>query len=279
MPVTVPTYFASRLVRLLPRRRISHLVGQVCDAPLPPAVSRAVVRIYGRAYSVDMTHVAPIDGPYDSFDAFFTRAIVPESRPISQVEGDVASPSDGVLQSIGRVERGCRIQVKGRGYDVARLIGDEHDARSYVGGQFAVIYLSPRDYHRVHAPAAGTTSVVRSLPGDLFPVNRIGEYCSRSLLVTNQRVAVVIDTEDLGRITVVLVGAMVVGRVTVAMLPDRDVPPGVHTIEPPYRLARGQEVGAFHLGSTAVVLAGPGAPAWQREPGLIRVGESLVRFG
>jgi phosphatidylserine decarboxylase len=266
-------------VRLLPRRRISHIVGQVCDASLPPSISRAVVKLYGRAYRVDMKDVVPIDGSYDSFDAYFTRELVPESRPISQTEGDVVSPADGVLQSIGRVERGCRLLVKGRGYDVARLVGDEDDARGYVGGQFAVVYLSPRDYHRLHAPVAGTVGVVRSMSGDLFPVNRIGECCSRSLLVTNQRVAVVIETEDLGRVTVVLVGAMIVGRITVAMILGRDVPSGAHRVDPPYPLARGQELGAFHLGSTAVVLVGPDAPAWHREPGLIRVGESLVRCG
>jgi phosphatidylserine decarboxylase len=226
-----------------------------------------------------MTDVEPRSGPYVSFDEYFTRGLVPGSRPVSEATGDVVSPADGVLQSMGRVEEGCRIVVKGRPYDVARLVGDEQDALSFRGGQFAVVYLSPRDYHRVHAPVSGEVRVVKGVDGDLFPVNSLGERCSRALLVENKRVAVAIDTPDLGRVIVVLVGAMVVGRITVTMLPHRNVPAGIHPIEPRVEVQRGDELGAFHLGSTAVVLAGPKAPAWQRRTGLIRVGESLMRFG
>lgn len=279
MPVPVPRYLASRIVRLLPRKAISRLVGQACDVPLPPAVSRAVVGTYGRLYRVDMSDVEPQTTPYDSFDEFFTRRLAPGKRPVCDEPGQVVSPADGMLQSLGRIEPGCRIVVKGRCYDVARLIGDEDEARALAGGQFAVVYLSPRDYHRLHAPVAGTVRSVRGLAGDLFPVNALGDRCTRALLVENKRAVLPIDTPDMGRVVLVLVGAMVVGRITVTMLPDRDVPEGVHELAAPVEVARGDEVGAFHLGSTAVVLVGPGARPWQRSTGLVRVGESLVRFG
>ncbi len=279
MPAPVPRYVASRIIRALPRKKISHFLGQLCDVRLPPRVSRAVVGAYGWVYRVDMTDVELRSGAYESFDEFFTRGLVPGSRPVSEAVGDVVSPADGVLQSIGRVEEGCRIVVKGRGYDVARLVGDEEDALSLRGGQFAVVYLSPRDYHRVHAPASGVVRVVKGIDGDLFPVNSLGERCSRALLVENKRVAVAIDTPDIGRVVVVLVGAMVVGRITVTMLSHRNVPAGIHPVDPQVEVQRGDELGAFHLGSTAVVLVGPKAPAWQRSAGLIRVGESLMRFG
>jgi len=242
-------------------------------------VSRAMVRTYRVAYDVDMSDVVSREAAYDSFDEFFTRGLVPGSRPVTDLPWDVASPADGELQAIGPVEPGCRIVVKGRPYDVSRLVADEQDARAMCGGQFAVVYLSPRDYHRVHAPVGGLVREVRGVDGDLYPVNALGERCSRSLLVENHRAVVAIDNPDLGRVLLVLVGAMVVGRITVTVLPHRDIPAGVHRVAPPQRIECGQEAGAFHLGSTAVVLVGPGAPTWHRRCGLIRVGESLVRVG
>jgi phosphatidylserine decarboxylase len=173
------------------------------------------------------------------------------------------------------VEQGCRIVVKGKAYDVARLVGDEKEAKKYTGGQFAVVYLSPSDYHRVHAPIGGHVPWVRGIGGDLFPVNRIGERAARSLLVENERVVVPIDTTNQGRMLVILVGAMIVGRISVAMLDTPDVPPGIHDFSPPYPLDRGSELGVFHLGSTVVLLSGPDAPTWKKTPGPIRVGASL----
>ncbi|HNS99646.1 MAG TPA: archaetidylserine decarboxylase [Polyangiaceae bacterium] len=279
MPVSVPRFLASRIVRRLPRQQISRLMGQVCDRPLSPRVSRSIVGLYRRIYDVDMSDVLPRATPYESFDTFFTRALIPGRRPISDGPGQVVSPADGMLQSMGRIEAGCRIVVKGRPYDVARLIGDETEALSLLGGQYAVVYLSPRDYHRLHAPATGKVSLIRGICGDLFPVNALGDHCTRALLVENKRVVLRIETPDMGWIVLVLVGAFIVGRISVAMLSYRDVPEGIHVLSPPVDITRGDEVGAFHLGSTAVVLADPQAPCWQRPLGLIRVGESLVRFG
>ena len=278
MPVTVPSYLASRIVRRLPRKTIGQLVGRVCDARLPPAVCRAVIDLFCRVYDIDLSEVEPQTRPYESIDAFFTRRLAQGSRPVSRVPGDVVSPADGVLQSIGRIDPGCRIVVKKKSYDVARLVGDECLARAMVGGQFAVVYLSPRDYHRVHAPVSGTVSTVRGIAGELYPVNGVGEVCSRALLVGNKRVVIDIDTQTIGHVVVVLVGAMVVGRISVGSLPFMDVPDGVHALEPPFVLEPGDEIGAFHLGSTAVVLVGSEACSWCRPVGPIRVGESLVRL-
>src|SRR5262249_59628237 len=112
---------------------------------------------------------------------------------------------------------------------------------------------------RVHAPAAGKVTLVRSLPGNLYPVNAIGERHIPSLFSTNRRVAIVIDTPNRGRVTVVMVGAMIVGRITVSAVPGHDVPLGTHVIDPPQLVARGDEIGVFHLGSTAVIFAEKGA--------------------
>jgi phosphatidylserine decarboxylase len=212
-------------------------------------------------------------GSYPSFDAFFTRSLKKGMRRISP--DPAVSPADGKLSCLGRIDTGARIHVKGQLYEVGELIGDDADARRYSGGQFAVVYLAPGDYHRVHAPVDGSVTLLRGIPGDLFPVNSIGERYVPRLFVRNNRVAIIIDTPALGRVTVVMVGATIVGRISVTAMPGPAVPPGVHGIQPPYVVARGDEIGMFHLGSTAVVLLEPGLTL-ARAAGAVRLGQSLV---
>ena len=283
--MTVATYAAAQLLRVLPRERITRAVGRLCDAPLRPAVANAVVGLYVRAYRVDLDDSVPPDGAFDSFDAFFTRQLRDGARPVCADADAIVSPADGRLEDLGPVRSGGALQIKGRDYSVADLVGDPAEVARYEGGQFAIVYLSPRDYHRVHAPVAGEVSLVRSMPGDLFPVNAIGERHVPSLFAKNRRVAIVIDTPSQGRVTVVMVGAMIVGRITVTMVEGRDVPIGVHDVRPARRVARGDEIGIVHLGSTAVVFVEKGAaPPW-RAPGYdgfaaqpartVRMGEPL----
>ena len=272
--VGIATLLAAQVLRALPRVRISRAVGRLCDQPLPPAVSRVVTSAYCRAYRVDLDDAELPNGAFPSFDAFFTRPLKGGARPLS---GDaLVSPADGDLSSQGIVDSGARIFVKGQPYDVGELVGDPRDAARYSGGEFAVVYLAPRDYHRVHSPADGEITEIRGMSGDLYPVNKIGERHIPQLFVKNQRVAIVIDSKGLGRVTVVMVGATIVGRVTVSVLPGDDVPPGVHRITPPRRIQRGDEIGIFHLGSTAVLLLEPGLTV-ARPTGPIRFGESLLR--
>lgn len=235
----------------MPRKRVSEAVGRLCEARLAPSVSRLVTGAYAAAYSVELSEAAPVDGPYASFDAFFTRALKPGARTIASTP--VVSASDGVLQAVGRVEDGLAISVKGRRYEVADLVGDSAEAARYRGGSFAVTYLSPRDYHRVHAPVDGALSALRSLPGELFPVNRLGEEQLGGVLARNLRVAFAIDTPAHGRVTLVMVGALIVGRISVSALPGARVPVGLHELRPPQPLRRGEEVGMFHLGSSTVL--------------------------
>lgn len=273
--MTVATYAAAQLLRVLPRERITRAVGRLCDARLSPLMSQLVVNAYARAYRVDLA--AAQAGPYASFDAFFTRSLRDGLRPACADELAVVSPADGRLAALGPVTEGGRLRIKGQPYRTADLVGDDREAERYDGGQFAVVYLSPRDYHRVHAPVAGEVTLIRSLPGDLYPVNAIGERHVPGLFARNRRVAIVIDTAHQGRVTVVMVGAMIVGRITVSAMQDhRDVPFGIHTISPPQVVLRGDEIGTFHLGSTAVVLVERGvSPAWTRAPGPVLMGEPL----
>lgn len=264
--MTVATYAAAQLLRVLPRARITRMMGRLADIPLHPVVSDAVIGLYVRAYDVNLGDTVPPEGSFPSFDAFFTRPLRDGARPITADPAAFVSPADGRLEDAGPVHAGGKLTIKGRAYEVADLVGDPAEVARYEGGQFAIVYLSPRDYHRVHAPVAGKITMIRSLPGDLFPVNSIGERHVPRLFSTNRRVAIVIDTPTQGRVTVVMVGAMVVGRITVSALPARDVPLGEHVIDPPMAVARGDEIGMFHLGSTAVVFAEKGTSALWRRP-------------
>jgi phosphatidylserine decarboxylase len=236
-------------------------------------LSKVVALAYAAAYRVNMEE-AHVEGPFPSFDAFFTRRLRYGVRAIS--EEPIVSPADGRLSASGAVSQGCRIQVKGQDYLVSELIGSSEDAKRYVGGSFAVVYLSPRDYHRVHSPVAGHLLSVRAIPGDLFPVNSIGERYVRDLFVRNNRVAFSIASESVGAVTLVMVGATIVGRIGVSALDDASPPPGLTRLDPTVALQRGDEVGIFHLGSTVVVLFEPGVPPL-RQLGSVRYGETLLR--
>jgi len=272
--VGIATLLAAQVLRALPRVRISRAVGRLCEQPLPSAVSRAVTNAYCQAYRVDLEDAELPPGAFPSFDAFFTRQLKPGARTVSA--DALVSPADGALSAQGIVDPGARIFVKGQPYDVGELVGDPRDAARYAGGEFAVVYLAPRDYHRIHAPADGNITLVRGLPGDLFPVNSIGERHIPQLFVRNQRAAIVIDTPGLGRVTVVMVGAVIVGRITVTAVGGSDIAPGQYPMQPPRPVRKGEEIGIFHLGSTVVLLLEPGL-AVAREPGPIRFGESLLR--
>jgi phosphatidylserine decarboxylase len=272
--VGIATYAAAQILRALPRVRISRAVGRLCDQPLPPLVSRAITRAYCHAYRVNIDEASPQPAPYESFDKFFTRTLKQGARNIS--DDALISPCDGVVSAVGRIDPAARLLVKGQFYEVGELVGDPREAARYAGGDFAVIYLAPRDYHRVHSPVEGEVILVRGMKGDLFPVNAIGERHVPQLFVRNQRAAFVIETKGLGRVTVVMVGAVIVGRITATVMPQHaDVPDGLHVISPPSPVAKAGEIGIFHLGSTAVLLLEPGISI-ARGPGPITLGESLL---
>ncbi len=220
---------------------------------------------------------------------------MPSSRAASarergRVDDDprtIASPADGRVVSIGRVDVSGRLTVKGRPYSVGELVGDDGEAERFLGGAGCVVYLSPRDYHRVHAPVSGTIRRIRSIAGDYFPVNDVGMRHVPQLLCRNRRVAIEIDSTDdcPGRVTVVMVVAMVVGRITTLGIDARDVPFGDHEFQPsaarrprrrdwhlPPRIDRGRPRGrggrrrAAHRRRPRSLRAGTAAPRPQPPP-------------
>lgn len=269
------TYASAQLLRVMPREGISRMMGKLADVQWPKPLERAVLGAYCRAYDVAMDECESPDR-WASFDHFFTRRLRDGARPIAE-DATWVSPADGRLESPGVVTADSLYMVKGRPYRVDELVGDPDEARRYEGGGGCVVYLSPRDYHRVHAPAAGKLVSVRSMPGDYFPVNSIGLDHVPNLFVRNRRVALAIDTASYGRVTVVMVAAMVVGRITVTGIDARDVPYGTHTLATPVALEAGDELGMFHLGSTAVVFfEAKGFSRFVATEGPIKMGQALA---
>ena len=272
------TFATAQLLRVLPRAGMSRVMGRLADHKWPAPVGRAVVDLYSRVYDIRLDECVKTEG-WSSFDEFFTRTLRDGARPIDPDPNLVVSPADGRLDSVGPVD-GRRFWVKGRPYSVDELVGDVREAERYEGGGGCVIYLSPRDYHRVHAPVGGVIREIRSLPGDYYPVNAIGMKHVPNLFVRNRRVAIAIDTlpeSGLGRVTAVMVAAIVVGRITVAGVDARDVPLGHHRLEPGLQVARGDEIGIFHLGSTVVLFMEPAAFRFVAAEGSILYGQALSR--
>jgi phosphatidylserine decarboxylase len=272
----VMTFAAAQLLRVLPRNAISRAMGALCEAEVPAPLMRGIVAAYSKAYGVAAEEACPSGLPYTSFDAFFTRKLREGARVIEGDERTLVAPADGKIVDLGSADLHGSLQVKGKPYTLEELIGDAGWARELAGGGFCVVYLSPRDYHRVHSPISGKIVRVRAIDGDRYPVNAIGEEHVPQLFVKNRRVVVEVQSPVFGRCAVVLVGAMIVGRMTVVGIDQPDVQ-GEHRPSPPIELARGDELGRFHLGST-VVLAIPKDRfgGFVRSTGEVSYGQSLA---
>jgi phosphatidylserine decarboxylase len=271
------SYATAQIIRMLPRAWLGQAVGTLAERPWSPALGRAFVGLYSRLYDVELEECSK-SGPWASFDEFFTRSLRSDARSIDGDPCTILSPADGQILSAAGIEEGAEFVVKGRPYSVEELVGAS-EARTFEGGSAFVIYLSPRDYHRVHSPVSGLIRRIRSMPGDCFPVNDVGMRHVPNLFCRNRRVAIELDAQDpFGRVTIVMVVAMIVGRITTIGIYGPDVPIGDHGFEPPLRVGRGDEIGVFHLGSTVVLLVEKHASSrWLMRQGPVRYGQALIR--
>src|SRR5690606_31395787 len=278
------TRVAAETLRLLPRKRMSRALGRMAALPASRAILAQAIDLYVRAYGVDRgeAEIPPVG--FATFVEFFTRRLKPGARPIEGGEETLVSPADGLVEDVGPIEPSARLRVKGQEYEVGELLGDPADAARFEGGVFAVVYLSPRDYHRVHAPVRGPVRAVRHVGGTLFPVNRFGVRSYPRLFARNERVAVFQESEAHGEVATILVGAIGVGRISLAFDPTIMTNVGrgpttqrYHTAHAP-ALARGDELGTFHLGSTVVLLTGPDRPLSMlvRAGDRVRVGQAMA---
>ena len=273
---------------LLPRRTLTELAGLAARARLG-ALTTGLIRAFVRRYGVDMAEAAdPDPAHYENFNAFFTRALAPGTRPLDGA--DWLCPVDGAISEFGALEGQRLLQAKGHHYSASALLGGDAElAARFAGGHFATLYLSPRDYHRIHMPAAGRLRRMIHVPGDLFSVNPTTARGLPGLFARNERVVCVFDALDdaPGPFVMVLVGATIVGSMATTWHGVVNPPrPGVvrhwSYDEAPLQLERGQEMGRFLLGSTVVLLLPPGPlafdPAWA-PGGAIRMGQAMARRG
>ncbi len=237
---------------------LSRLTGRLSDLRLPRPLLARVITAYARAFGVDLAEAASPIESHATFDEFFTRRLAEGRRPVAREEGVVVSPCDSRVSVIGETPCDGQLeQIKGSRYSMEALLGSEEDARPFRGGAYATLYLSPAMYHRVHSPVDGRVSAWRYLPGRLFTVNGMGVRAVPGLFTRNERVCVFLETEGHGAVAVVLVGAANVGRISLSfsdLVTNRGARAGRFTPASPVAVRRGDELGAFHLGSTVVLL-------------------------
>lgn len=243
----------------LPHHWVSRVIFHATRLRLPFIGS--VIRWFIKQFDVDMQDSLESDiGKFDTFNAFFTRQLKPEARPLPADPVSIVSPADGKISQFGKIRQGTLVQAKGRDYSVQSLLACEPAiAEIYNNGSFATVYLSPRDYHRVHSPIAGTLLRTSHVPGRLFSVAPYTVKHVPSLFARNERVIAEFDTVH-GRIAVVLVGAINVAAIETVWDGLVTPPAGKSISERHYsndapRFSRGEEIGRFNMGSTVIFLS------------------------
>lgn len=251
----------------LPHHLLSRGMGRLTHCRLR-WFKNLLIRGFIRLYDIDLDEAAdPDPDHYDCFNDFFTRALKPEARPQPDSDDLVVSPADGTVSQIGSLTGPWLIQAKGKDFSCPALLGgDRQLACEFEDGQFATIYLSPRDYHRLHMPLTGTLREMIHVPGRLFSVNPATTAVVDQLFARNERVVCLFDT-DAGPMALVLVGALFVASVETVWQGVVTPPTGAQIRRWQYgdekiTLQRGQEMGRFNMGSTIIVLFGQQAVRW-----------------
>lgn len=252
-------YYA--LFRWLPKSGFSRLLGWFAAREWPAWLLHPVIRLYVRAYGIDMEEFALPIAAYSTFNAFFTRPVRPDRRPVLADPRVLVSPVDGAVIEAGEMTGGRLVQAKGIDYGLDALLDGDPAWRDYVGGRFLALYLSPKDYHRIHMPCAGRVTRFRYVPGELWTVGPAGWRGVPNLFARNERLVTFLRTE-FGEAALVAVGATVVGKIRVVYHPIesnlRGAAPVAETLPEPVFLDQGAELGRFELGSTVILLTRPG---------------------
>jgi phosphatidylserine decarboxylase len=249
-----------------------HLVSRITFrlARLNTRLKDPLVRLYIRAFRVNMSEaLEPDPRAYPSFNAFFTRALKAGARPIAADPDAIACPADGTVSQLGDIDNGRVFQAKGQDFSVFELLGgSQQRAVPFINGKFCNIYLSPRDYHRMHMPVEGRLLETVYVPGRLFSVAPYAPRVIPRLFARNERVAAIFAT-PVGPMAVIMVGAVNVSAIETVWAGLVTPPAGKHVRsfdqtcnQPAIHLARGQEMGRFNMGSTAILLFGADSVRW-----------------
>ncbi|QSX36651.1 archaetidylserine decarboxylase [Shewanella sedimentimangrovi] len=247
---------------MLPKHLISRIVGKFAAAEAG-WLTTAFIKWFIKQYGINMQEALESQPEaYRTFNAFFTRALKPGLRPITPDADIMVQPVDGAVSQLGPIEDGRLFQAKGHHYSALALLGGiEADAKRFAEGDFATIYLAPKDYHRLHMPIKGTLSKMTYVPGELFSVNPLTARNVPGLFARNERVVAIFETEK-GPLAMVLVGATIVASIETVWAGTVTPPTGKKVFSWDYptegpeaiTLEKGEEMGRFKLGSTVVML-------------------------
>ncbi len=261
------TLFFIGLQYIIPQHGLSRLAGWLASTSIP-WIKQPFIDWFIQRYDVDMSIALETDPTqYRNFNEFFTRSLASGQRPIVSEEKAIACPADGHISQLGSIVNGHIFQAKGHEYSLLELVGgDSEVAKQFVDGSFATVYLSPKDYHRVHMPLSGQLISMTHVPGDLFSVNTTTAENVPRLFARNERVVALFSTAA-GPMAVILVGAMIVASIETVwaglVAPAKKSVSTTHYHNvPEVHLEKGEEMGRFKLGSTAIVLLGKDAAEW-----------------
>ena len=252
---------------IVPQQLLSRITGWLAEVRNPRWLKNFVIEQFVKYFEVNMAEAEqPEPTAYANFNDFFTRPLSEGARPIA--DAAIVCPADGAISQLGEIEEGRIFQAKGQHFSTRELLGgDQQRAALFQDGQFATIYLSPRDYHRVHMPLSGNLTATSYIPGKLFSVNGVTAENVERLFARNERLVCYFDTE-LGPMAMILVGAMVVAGIE-TVWSGQEAPPtkdAVHvdyqTLPEPVSLTKGDEMGRFKLGSTVILLFPKGSMTW-----------------
>lgn len=253
-----------RLFRWFPKSAFSRLMGTLAELRFPPWALRPVLALYKSFFRIDMAQFQEPPEGFSSFNEFFVRPLAAGARPIESAPGRLVSPVDGTVIESGAIKDGQLLQVKGQPYAVADLLNGDPAWRGYGGGggTFLTLYLSPKDYHRIHSPCAGRVVRFSYVPGELWTVSPAGVRSVPGLFARNERLITAIAA-GFGEVLLVAVGATIVGKIKVVYHSvtsnGKKAAPLAANLDRPFPLQRGQELGRFELGSTVILLFPPGA--------------------
>jgi len=268
---------------ILPHHALSTLMSKLTHCE-NTAWKNSFIKLIIRLYGVNMAEAKfeNLDH-YSSFNHFFTRELKDHTRPIADAANAIACPADGAISQAGPIEQGQIFQAKGHSYTALELLGgDVERAKAFEDGSFATIYLSPKDYHRLHMPLIGTLKEMVHIPGRLFSVNNTTVSAVPNLFARNERVACIFDTEA-GPMALILVGAIFVSSVEtvwhgVVTPPSISEPRTWQYQDNPPVLEKGEEMGRFNMGSTIIVLFGKDQTEWAKHlvaGQAVRLGEQI----
>lgn len=272
---------------LLPHHALSRIMHAITRSEIH-WWKTAFTRWFVHQFKVDMSlALEPNLDSYPSFNAFFTRALRSDARPIVADENLWVCPVDGAVSQLGSIKNGRIFQAKGQDYTLLELLGnDSEKARLFEDGSFATLYLSPRDYHRIHIPCDGRLTAMSHIPGQLFSVSPSTVRAVPRLFARNERVVAYFDT-DAGPLAMVMVGAIFVASIETVWAGEVTPPAGQQirhwdydSKDPVYQFQKGDEIGRFNMGSTVILLSAKNAIDWLdniQATTSIQMGQALAR--